>query len=469
MPASVPVLLTLDAAPPPLREPLPATAQTCTSWETFLPLAPNCNLLVIQSDIAEKPLPLLRALRRHSKYFALPVFMVNALPEPERNLADGVFQDWSTAQQLAVEINALLEKLPPANGHGDQDDRLLRYLYSRGDIVLRPQADFNQPLLYRYPLLEAFNSELSQRSHIWLDSLLSRKLLETGELVDRVRTCPTCRSAHLNYVDCCPNCASVDIRDKVFLHCFTCGFVSPQDQFLHRGELSCPKCRTTLRHIGSDYDHALENLQCATCQHMASDPDVVARCIDCGGTFPPEQLSRVNLHQVQLSEAGKLAVVTGKIQDIYALFDQANYLAPEQFKRSMKWLMDLYDRYQQQTFSLLLISLDNIRQLVQGIGKAATLVVVEEFAARLRQIIRNTDFSTRIAENRIVLLLPSTTEQGMTTITQRINGFRDKLRVHTGDTLQFRMTSYAFPQHFRQGETPELIMARLVQQLEESL
>ena len=467
--SNVPVLLTLDATAPPLREPLPATAQTCHSWETFLPLAPDCGLLVVQSEDSEKPVELLRTLRRHNRYYALPAFTVKALPDTERNLGDGVFNTWSAAQQAADEINELLNKLPKPNGAADQDDRLLRYLYSRGEMVLRPQADFQQPLLYRYSLLDVFNNELGQRSHIWLDSLLNRKLLEAGPLVDRVRTCPTCRSAHLNYVDCCPNCASVDIRDKTFLHCFTCGFVSPQEQFLHRGELSCPKCRTILRHIGSDYDHALENLQCAACQHMASEPDVVARCIDCGGTFAPEQLSRVNLHQVQLSEAGKLAVVTGKIQDIYALFDQANYLAPEPFQRSMKWLMDLYDRYQQQTFSLLLISLDNIRELVQGIGKAATLVVVEEFAARLRQIIRNTDFSTRVAENRIILLLPSTGDKGLATITQRIDGFRDKLRVPSGDTLQFRMASYDFPNDYRQGETPQLIMARLAQQLEGNL
>lgn len=463
----VPILLTPSAElPASLAQERPQTVLTFRTFHEFAGSAQRPSYFVIGA-VAETALAeTLQAIRRHPLYFAAPVLLLNPVSAQLEALADGRFGSWPEAERRAKELNEVLSRLPEPAGD-DQDARLLYFLYCRPDSLLVPHPDYHAPLLYRYPLLEAFHGGPLAQQRPWISSLINRSLLEDHVLVDRVRCCPDCQSAHLNYVDRCPNCESVDIREQTFLHCFSCGYVARQGDFLQGGTLQCPKCRAALRHIGSDYDHAMENFDCGSCAHVFNEAEIKASCLDCGSIHMPEELIQVAISSLRLSERGRVAVISGKIQDFYALFDQANYLAPEFFFTVLDWELKQHERYRRQVFSLLLISLDNVLELVTGIGRASTIVIMEELAERLRQALRDTDFSTRIAENRILVLLPWTDAEGIQPVLTRIVAFRASFRGAGAETLKLSTSRYHAPVDWLENETPELLLARMVQQLEQ--
>ena len=130
--------------------------------------------------------------------------------------------------------------------------------------------------------METIAGQSSLSSHSWLQQKQQENLLEAGELLDRLRQCPSCSSSRLNYVDVCPECHALDIVREPSLHCFVCGHVGPQQAFLKGDALVCPNCLSQLRHIGSDYDRPLENYRCRSCGAFFVDAEVDVRCIDCG-------------------------------------------------------------------------------------------------------------------------------------------------------------------------------------------
>ena len=188
--------------------------------------------------------------------------------------------------------------------------------------------------------------------------------------------------------------------------------------------------------------------------------------MSCGRSHSPEELEKRNVARLRLGERGRVAVQAGKVHDIYALFENTNYLAPEFFRQILDWQIEVYDRYQKGIFSLLMISLDNIPELVTRIGRTRTVAQVEEFVFQLRQVIRDTDFSTRPAEGRLLLFLPYTDIAGFKTLKGRIASFEQKFQTEKENGLRFSMAGYCFPEERQEGETSELILARLTQELE---
>jgi len=309
-------------------------------------------------------------------------------------------------------------------------------------------------------MLEAF-AQTQDDSFIWAGSLLGRGVLEPGRLVSRVRLCPSCGSAHLNYIDRCPNCKGIDIRQTFFLHCFTCGNVAPQEEYHREGALQCPKCASALRHIGADYDRALENYQCRSCRHICTEPEVVAICLDCDIAAAPEDLEKLNIAELALSEKGRLAVRSGNLQSIYAVLDQLNYVNPDYFARTLDWMLGLGLRYKETVFSLLQLRMDNLPEIVVALGRARAALLMETFAERLRRLIRTTDVSTRTAENAFLLLLPHTEGAKAEILRDRIRKLAADVELPDKKPFQVSLRLYAFPRDYLKGETADLVFRRL--------
>lgn len=132
-------------------------------------------------------------------------------------------------------------------------------------------------------------------------------------MLDRQRECAYCRSAHLSFIDICPNCQSIDIKLQASLHCFTCGCVDVQDKFMHSGTLVCPKCHKHLRHIGSDYDRPIENYRCQSCSHSFIEGDVQVRCAMCEKEMKPGELILNEVHSWRLSDKGRTVAFRGEV------------------------------------------------------------------------------------------------------------------------------------------------------------
>lgn len=161
------------------------------------------------------------------------------------------------------------------------------YSWPRAHFRLLPRWQAGCRQGYSYPLLDCLLGSESAGS---LPQLVSERLLQSEQLVDRVRLCNRCHSAHLNFVDVCPECAHIALEAKPAVHCFTCGHVDDQDAFMQQGALRCPKCVTTLRHIGVDYDRPLEKYLCLSCHARFMEAAVLARCHECGQASKPDDL-----------------------------------------------------------------------------------------------------------------------------------------------------------------------------------
>ena len=387
--------------------------------DALLAASDRPDAIVLQpADVAQQR-AWITALRRDARIALQPVFSPVLAESAVAALLDGVPPDSPEQLRREIELITMRTAALPAREYPDDDARLLAYLYTRPERLIEPIADWRQARLYAYPLLEVVD-RTGDRSADWADSLKRRGLIERVRLVDRVRQCGSCSSSHLNYVDECPACAHLDIGETIFLHCYTCGQVAPQNAFLTTDGLSCNKCLVRLRHIGVDYDRALETYCCHGCSARFSEPQVVARCMDCGRKQNTTDLAERQIESYRLSEKGERMARTGDVGDLLSLIDNSNCAHPALFEHTLDWLLNLRLRHPELLFGVICIQLANLRELIDAGSRSRAVQLVDGFAERLRQLVRSTDLLMRSDERHCWLLLPQTEANGVRTLAERI-------------------------------------------------
>lgn len=403
---------------------------------------------------------MMKNIRKNDGTALLPIFLEDFPSEGEREAVDGPAHTREEMERLAEEILTKLADLDENMLRKSLDLRLLAFLYSRNGKKLLPVLSPFSREMYSYPLAEALSGGLLDVSR-WITELVEKGYIEEEHLIDRVRCCPKCGGGHLNYVDVCPFCRSMDIHKVPFIHCFTCGRVGPQDTFLVNGRLQCPFCSAVLRHIGSDYDRPLENFLCAGCSRAFTEPEVSCRCFLCGAWSAPDDLVVRLFYEYVLSDKGVLAVRSGTTEDMYAILDMLNYMKPEPFRHILDWMIDLSERPPVVPFSLLLVSFPNLEFLVESIGRRKSMELIEALTKRLRALIRTTDISTRTAEHDLVLLLPKTPQEGCAVLVSKIHELEEFTLQPDGSRLELSVKALSYPEDLRKGETAALFVARL--------
>nr|MCU0540126.1 hypothetical protein [Desulfobacterales bacterium] len=172
---------------------------------------------------AERTLKKLRSLPAAA---LLPVVLLKELGPRLALLCDGVAESIAAAAALMAPVAEKIRELPADIREQGGDFRLLAYLAARPQALLHPYRQWDAARVYTYPLAELL-AEAQTEIERWLEKLTERGYLEPAALVDRLRLCPACGGCHHNYVDACPHSRSIDIVQKPFLHCFTCGHVGP--------------------------------------------------------------------------------------------------------------------------------------------------------------------------------------------------------------------------------------------------
>jgi hypothetical protein len=409
----------------------------------------------------------LLVLRGRPETAVKPVFLLSSIEGNAANLVDGVADSIESAYHQAREIHDRLSKLD-STLLTDRDAlifRLLAYLYARPHLTYEPKHHWSYPALYRFPLVDALLGEAENTQHR-LNNLVERGLLRRSELKDRIRLCPVCENAHLNYVDVCTSCGSIDIVRKPFLHCFVCGHVSPEESFLEKGVLGCPNCKTRLRHIGADYDRALESYCCNSCGHMFEEPEVVAHCQHCATRSQPDNLLPHRVFSFEITEQGLAAVKTGMIEDIYAMLDSLDNVNPAIFEAIVGWLLRLHQRYPDVTFSLLGVRLTNLTELTDSIGRRRVSELMDEFVVRIRALLRTTDLIVHASRKKLWLLLPKTDDVGSDSVLSRILENQRYTQQDEGVGLEINTVRFCAPGDLIDGESASLLLARLAGGLE---
>jgi GGDEF domain-containing protein len=421
------------------------------------------SAFVIEAEDSRNVSDLLWKIREDGDVFSTLCFISGAVEPLHALLADGGVPAVAILKDKIARAVDLEASFKSRDAGASRLERLLKYLWLRPDFILQPQHEWRNPRFYHYPLLEALGGGESD-AFDWLQSLAIAKVLEPVSLVDRQKECAFCRSAHLRFVDVCPNCRAIDIEKRAFLHCFTCGHVEAQEKFLNKGILVCPKCSAQLRHIGSDYDRPIENYSCRQCGDSFVEGEVLARCAMCAKEMAPEDLVTHNIHAWRLSDRGRTYAIRGETSDVFSPFDELNFVSNELFTHNLNWLLTQSRRYPEISFSVFGLYFANLPELTDLLGHARVMRLMESFAQRLREILRSPDLSTRTVEGMVWLLLPHTDEQGLHGLRMRIEHCALLTQQGGDQKLDCRFITIASPQIPGQ-ESAELLLARLRSEL----
>ncbi len=410
----------------------PFTCDISTVLEHSGPL----DFILVGKALDEKIIALCEQIRQHARWSLLPIFHYLDLGSYLTEIMDAKVDSFEKACELAHDIQQIIQTLPPILAD-DKDSNLLRLLLTRQHKSIKPIQDWQSPSLFRYPLLETLDPSI--QTWVWLKSLQERKLIVSTQLIDRIRLCPHCDTGHLNYIDTCTNCHSIHIEQADFYHCFTCGYVGLQTEFIHGQQMSCPRCHTVLRHIGSDYDRPIEDYHCHDCGQNFLEPDVVAECLQCHEKNPTESLSVISIHEYTLTKLATMSVMNNTVVDVYALLDHLNFITPQYFEYWLNWYLQMAARYKTHHFALMLIHIDQVEALTQHFGFGFTHQLIEGVAERMRELIRTTDLSTRTSTNLLWLLLPETPADGCEILVKRLRAISDATKQEDGSQIAFQI------------------------------
>jgi hypothetical protein len=219
-----------------------------------------------------------------------PVFLMSPTPLKDNHLmslSDGIV-DPEMLSGVHHEVRCIqdkLNKLQPVKT--DNFDlyvllKVLRYLYTR-EKELEPVLDEYSRIGYDYPFISInFSRNDEHRAFEILETAEKEGLIE-GKFVDKVNLCDKCYSSFLNFREVCPKCGSADLKAEDLIHHFVCAYVGQESDFRMDGdnEMTCPKCRRTVRHIGVDYDKPGVIYICNKDHEKFQDPKVKAFCFRC--------------------------------------------------------------------------------------------------------------------------------------------------------------------------------------------
>jgi Thaumarchaeal output domain 1 len=433
--------------------------QTYSGVQALLKSTATPEAIVLHPVDAAEALHWAEALRSDERFALSPMFSVRAFGDAFAALTDGTVETATSVLERVREIRERRAVLP-AREHLSCDERLLAFLYTRPERQIAPICDWSSEPIYRFPLIEAFAPH-GLAVEQWLTALQRRTLIEPVALIDRIHLCSACRGAHLNFVDVCPQCAAIDIAETIFLHCHTCGHVAQQDAYLSRDGLGCPKCMTRLRHIGVDYDRALEAFSCRSCMGRFTEPEVRARCLHCHTMCRTEELQERRIESFRLSESGQLAARTGHFGELFALIDEFQCVHPAYFEQTLDFLLGLGRRHTEIEFGIACMKFANVRELLVRLPRVQVAQLIDGFAARLRELVRTTDMVLREDDEHCWLLLPQTPPAGLEVLLSRVRAITETGTSTSLGRLELAISSASSRELQEQRPEAKVLMAEL--------
>ena len=381
---------------------------------------------------------------RQSRWWEFWVALGPKAPSSTYETLADARQTREQAAQAANHVMAARTGLPHG-AHLDFEERLLQFLFVRDGASLQPVCDRNSHYLYRFPLAEALGADEERVTRVLLD-LQRRRFLEPGLLIDRVRHCRKCSSAHPHYHDVCPHCRSIQIEKSAALHCFTCGHVAPQADYVQDSKLVCPQCNANLRHIGVDYDRPLTQYACADCHHAFVEAAVQVRCLDCGDLADPESLDVRGIAPLRLTARGRAAMREGSSVEHIVAAEYPQHVPQTAFSQALSWT--LRPSTTVPTASLVAMELTVPQQDARG------LALIDEGVRRMHELLADSDISTVDADERLWFLVSDGTH-----LVERVRAMYP-----SGSDARLR-TAFMELREVGQARDPRQVMSRLKTEL----
>lgn len=289
----------------------------------------------------------------------------------------------------------------------DPQDPRLRVLASfpHGLPLLSPVPDATSAVAYGYPSLQEALGMSAGDIVALLESLSDGGLLER-RVHDRVRQCPGCEGSVLSSRATCGSCDSSDLASIDVLHHYRCGHVAPARDFEAGGSAyRCGKCHKGLKHIGVDYDRPASQAECRPCGWVGPQARTTMTCLSCTKTFAPEEAATRAVFAYEITGAGRLALVRGKIETDAG---PASLSQGPGIYHFPIWMRDLARH--------LSISTRQERPLtvamVRAVGEGPAASVTDEIAAVAARMARASDVVSVREDGAVLVLLPDTDGTG---------------------------------------------------------
>ncbi len=264
----------------------------------------------------------------------------------DNSMARGIEDIYSNMRHL----NFLLGTEPVVT-HAEEVLRLCRYAISRRQFTFSsepiPGLNSGYMALYYYTLWNEEQEYMQmEERHFFHQQLLKLGYIHRTRFIHKIHVCPSCRRSHLLFFECCPKCASSNLKEEAVLHHFRCANVSPESTYAWDGELRCPKCGHMLRHIGVDYDKPSSVYTCGECGDSFMYPNMSVLCTSCRQTHSTEGLMPVDVEEYEFTPEGIKAFAN---YDVLLSVSQTGFYGYSSMRDFMDYLRMFSQRTPKQT------------------------------------------------------------------------------------------------------------------------
>lgn len=164
------------------------------------------------------------------------------------------------------------------------------------------ESEFTHAEGIKYPALK--DTGLSPQAAESALEDLSRSEILVKEVSGNIATCPVCNSHRLSMHSVCPVCGSFNLKKGQVLEHLTCGYVGFEKDFQRNGQLTCPKCRKSLKALGVDYKRQKNVYRCLDCGSLLPFPDRRYSCEN-NHIFKEEELILKNIYRYRVNPSSR--------------------------------------------------------------------------------------------------------------------------------------------------------------------
>lgn len=286
-------------------------------------------------------------------------------------------------------------------------------MYTRELRTLKPVGDLNSAIGYTYPEL-SINFNSSEEPQVlevleWAD----REGLIWPDFYERVYLCNNCSSGYMSYREVCPHCNSANSKTEDLIHHFPCAYIGPISDFQNKidNSLTCPKCNKTIRHIGIDYDKPSVIHHCNNCDQNYQDAFVKAKCMSCEQDNDVQYLVPKSVNIYKLTRKGRSAATSGFLSSSLEVDEIFGTINMQTLKIMLHYELERIKEAAMQKTSIALVTLENIFELYNKIGKKAERNLLEELVGVIRENIKSSDVIAFESSSTLYLMLTNTSSE----------------------------------------------------------
>lgn len=260
----------------------------------------------------------------------VPKDAANATVRSSPNAASGIN---SLTPRPKAAILPLNEKKTIAEGEVDEkSERLL--LYRRDDVrrlvewmlrahdEIRPQRN-SETGQYVYSGADFGLEDISAP----LAELESHKILQRIT-IDTVPSCPACQHANFHVTYICPYSQHTMLEHGTIIEHYACGNADFENNYKSGpNEFVCPKCRRTLKVIGTDYRKIERAYRCNTCGRFFGTPKLMLQCRNCDHKNDEEELVMNPIYAYKINEKLRSELIShcSLEANVIAVFEKSGF------------------------------------------------------------------------------------------------------------------------------------------------